>query len=150
MKKKSAIGVLIVILGGAAAMRMWQARPKEQPAAEVKSKVPQGPAPALPPGFPPAFGGASLEGSKTDAVEGGWQRIFRYTAKAKAADIIAFYRKELRDAGYDLMAEGAGTYGAMLRAQDKSGKRALSVDIDAPEDQPKQTPAIKIVIFDTP
>ena len=76
--------------------------------------------------------------------------MFHYSVTGKASDIMAHYRKELRAAGLDIMAEGAGTYGAMLRAQDKTGKRSLSVDVDAPEDSPKQAPVIKVVIFDTP
>ena len=149
MKKRGWI-VLVVLLGAGTAWLISRPRAGEAPVAAAVSKVPTGPAPPLAPGFPPTFPNATITSGKTDAVEGGWQRIYSYSAKGNASDIVAYYRKELRAAGFDLMAEGAGTYGAMLRAQDKSGKRSLSVDVDAPEEAPKQAPVIKVVIFDIP
>ena len=138
------LALLMVLVGMAGC-----SKPAPTPIAETASKIPQGPAPALAPGFPPTFPDATISSNKTDAVPGGWQRVFTYSAKGKAADIISFYRKELLAAGLQMMAEGGGTYGAMLRAQDKSGKRTMSVDVDAPEDAPKQAPTVKVVIFDT-
>jgi hypothetical protein len=110
--------------------------------------VPSGPAPALPPGFPPMFPGATLDANRSAAVEGGWQRSFLYTAKAKAPEIISFYRRALISAGLLIMAEGGGTYGGMLRAQDKGKKRMVYVDVDAPEEAPSQTPKITVTIVD--
>jgi hypothetical protein len=49
-----------------------------------------------------------------------------------------------------VMAEGGGPYGAMLRSQNEKQKRAVSVDIDAPENRPKDQPAkITVTIVDT-
>jgi hypothetical protein len=103
----------------------------------------------LPPGFPPTFPGSSGEGSRSKAVEGGWTRVFDYTAKGKAEDIISFYRKALTDAGLLVMAEGGGPYGGMLRAQAKDTKRSVSVDVEAPEDKPGQSPKITVSIVDS-
>ena len=105
--------------------------------------------PALAPGFPPVFPGASLEGNRSAAVKGGWQRAFLYTAPGKAEAIIAFYRRALVGAGLLVMAEGGGTYGGMLRAQDKSAKRLIYVDVDAPEEAPNQPPKVTVTIVDT-
>lgn len=75
--------------------------------------------------------------------------MFDYTVQAKADEIIAFYRKELMQANLQVMAEGGGTYGGMLRAQAKNKKRAVYVDVDAPEEKPKEIPKIVVTVIDS-
>jgi hypothetical protein len=94
------------------------------------------------------FPEATLTGNRTAAVEGGWQRAFIYSAKGKAAEIVAYYRRALVGGGSLVMAEGGGTYGGMLRAQDKDGKRMIYVDVEAPEDAPTQAPKITVTVID--
>jgi hypothetical protein len=105
--------------------------------------------PPLPPGFPPVFPGAAAGASRTTPVEGGWQRQFTYTVRARAEDILVFYRGALMRAGLLVVAEGGGPYGGMLRAQDQGKKRAVYVDIDAPESAPQQIPRITLTVLDS-
>ena len=144
MRKCAAILVLTAALAAAGLYLL-----NRQPAQQKTAGIPTGPAPALPPGFPPTFPGSSLQGNHTNPMEGGWTRAFDYTVKAKADDIIAFYRKALTDAGLQVMAEGGGPYGGMLRAQAKDKKQAVYVDVEAPEDKPDQVPKITVTVVDS-
>jgi hypothetical protein len=140
----------LAILGaGIVFMLRNGSRIPSEPSREPAARVPSGPPPALPEGFPPVFSGAELKDQRTAPVQGGWQRAFVYTAKAKSEEVIAFYRRALMSAGLLVMAEGGGAYGGMLRAQDQGKKRAVYVDVDAPEDKPAQTPRITVTVVDS-
>ena len=152
MAQRLAILAILVaaLVGGAFYLMSRDSAPP--PAAGVAPASPQaasaGPPPALPAGFPPVYPGASLEDSRSNTITGGWQRAFVYTSKARATDLIPFYRKSLLSAGMQMMAEGAGPYGGILRAQDAPGKRSVSVEVDAPEDQPNRAARITVTVTD--
>lgn len=120
------------------------------PSPPPPSGPPKGPPPALPAGFPPVYPGAQVSDTRSTTIDGGWSRAFVYASNAKPDEIASFYRKELIQSGMQLMASGGGPYGAMLRLQNEKQKRAVSVDIDAPEDRPKDQPAkITVTVVDT-
>ena len=123
---------------------------KSETTAKSEPKPPIGPAPPLPAGFPPLYPGATLKDVTTNSGQSGWEHGYLYTGiTAKAADIVSFYRKELPKFDMRVVAEGAGPYGAMLRAQSSDKKRLVMVDVDAPEDKPKEPAKITINILDS-
>ena len=144
-RKAAWISVGVVAAGSA----FFLLRDREAPAGVPTASMPTGPPPALPPGFPPVFPDATPAGVRAGAVQGGWQRAFSFTTRAKAAEVIAYYRRALVAAGFQVMAEGGGTYGGMLRSQHPEQKRMVYVDVDAPEEAPSQVPKITVTVVDS-
>ena len=102
----------------------------------------------LPANFPPVYPGATSDGTGSDQVADSLRRAFRYTSKAKADELVSFYREQLPKFGLKIVAQGGGPYGGVVQAVDASGKRAVTVEIDAPEGSPEPA-RIRVSVMDS-
>ena len=78
-----------------------------------------------------AYPGTTPQSAGSSKTPNGTQRDFTFKTTDDAEKILNFYQRQLLQNGLHMEARGGGEYGGMLKAEDDSRTRGVTIDIHA-------------------